>query len=78
MRCREYPDEQSARAGCAEGEVPMYVRKSDGSVEWGVIPAQVVLDQGEGRSPVRQPTGEFLAHWWSEIEALRERECTEV
>jgi hypothetical protein len=74
VRCREYSDEQSARAGVRDGEVVMYVRRSDGSLQWGVIPAQIEIDQGEGRDPVRQPAGEFLAHWWSEIEALRERE----
>lgn len=80
MRCRSYPDEAAARAGVKPGEHVVAVQRSDGTVEWGVIPAEVVIDQGEGRVPVRQPTGEFLASWWSEVElqARRERECTEV
>lgn len=76
MKARSYPDEQSARAGCQPDEEVVAVRRSDGTVNWGVIPAFVVLDQGEGRVPVRQPTREFLAAWWSEVEeqARRERE----
>ena len=78
MRCREFPDRLLAEAARGEDEVLVAVRQSDGAVTWGVIPAFVEIDQGEGRDPVRQPSGEFLAHWWSEIEAARERECTEV
>jgi hypothetical protein len=76
MRARPYPDEQSARQGVKDGELVVAVKRSDGVVEWGVIPALVELDQGEGREPVRQPAGEFLASWWSEIQdqVNRERE----
>lgn len=78
---RAYLDEQSARAGCEPCcEQVVAVKRHDGAVEWGVIPVLVEIDQGEGRVPVRQPGVDFVANWWSEIEAqvTRERECTEV
>jgi hypothetical protein len=78
---RAYPSEAAARAGCESCcERVVYVKDAVGDVVWGVIPALVEVDQGEGRSPVRQPADEFVANWWSEVEeqARRERECTEV
>jgi hypothetical protein len=85
MPCRAYPDAASARAACRPGEVAAArIREyADGHyevIEWGVVPAEVVIDQGEGREPVRQPFGELSENWWSVVasEATRERECTEV
>jgi hypothetical protein len=79
--CRGYPSEEEARAGCEPCcEQVVFVRGVDSVVHWGVIPLVVELDQGAGREPVRQPAGDFVASWWSEVEeqARRERECTEV
>jgi hypothetical protein len=77
---RAYPDEAAARAGCEPCCEQVVAFRSLHGVEWGVIPAVIELDQGEGREPVRQPADEFVANWWSEVEeqARRERECTEV
>jgi len=79
VRARGYPDEQSARAAVREGEVvAAQVREyGDGHREvigWGVIPAQVEIDQGEGREPVRQPIGEFSENWWSFVESQATKE----
>jgi hypothetical protein len=85
MPCRAYPDAASARAACRPGEVAAArIREyADGHyevIEWGVVPAEVVIDQGEGREPVRQPFGELSENWWSvvESEATRERDVRPV
>jgi hypothetical protein len=79
---RAYSSQQAAILGCEPCcEVVRGVRNERGEViQWGVIPAVVELDQGEGREPVRQPADEFVANWWVELyeQARRERECTEV
>lgn len=75
MRCREYPDQASARAGVGVGEVVVAVQRSDGSVQWGVAPLVVELDQGELREPVRQPFGLFAETWWSEVEEQARKEA---
>lgn len=80
MRCRKYPDYASALAACGPDEVvAMYLREyPDGRrevIEYGVGPAVVEIDQGEGREPVRQPFGDLSENWWSVVEhqATRER-----
>lgn len=72
--CREYPDRATAEANKGPDEHVVAVKRSDGVIAWGVIPAFIEIDQGEGREPVRQPAGEFLANWWSEVEAQVQRE----
>lgn len=78
---RSYPTREAAEAGRREGELvaARYREYPDGRrevIEWGVVPARVEIDQGEGREPVRQPGGELIANWWNfaEDEVRRERD----